>query len=184
MPRTGTLFLVVGPSGAGKDSLIDGARGRLAGDPDFVFARRVITRPVEAGGEAHQAVSDEAFRAMERAGAFALSWHAHRLGYGLPRAIEADLHAGHNVVANVSRTVIEAARHRFPNVRVIHVTAPAEVLAARLAARGRESAADIEERLARSDTDQPEGPDVVTVANDAGLDAGIEAFTRALETGV
>ncbi|GLR90973.1 hypothetical protein GCM10007857_76890 [Bradyrhizobium iriomotense] len=39
----GHLVLVVGPSVAGKDTLIDFARAQLQSDPDFHFARRVIT---------------------------------------------------------------------------------------------------------------------------------------------
>ncbi len=58
---TGTLFLIVGPSGAGKDTLLDGTRESLKGDNSFVFAKRVITRPASAGGEEHDAVDVEEF---------------------------------------------------------------------------------------------------------------------------
>ena len=51
----GILFFVVGPSGAGKDSLIEGARS--IGEP-FVFARRVITRPAGSAGEDHDELDD------------------------------------------------------------------------------------------------------------------------------
>ena len=53
----GTLILVIGPSGAGKDSIIAGAAERLRDDKRILFARRVITRPAHAGGENHLAVS-------------------------------------------------------------------------------------------------------------------------------
>ncbi|MBF0355949.1 MAG: phosphonate metabolism protein/1,5-bisphosphokinase (PRPP-forming) PhnN, partial [Alphaproteobacteria bacterium] len=70
----GRLVLVVGPSGAGKDSVIAEARNRLSGNSRFVFATRTITRPAEAGGEIHEAASQSAFDAREQAGGFLLSW--------------------------------------------------------------------------------------------------------------
>ena len=170
------LVLVVGPSGAGKDSLLDGARAALAADDRFRFVRRAITRPAEAGGEAHEALSDADFLTHQAAGGFALDWQAHGLRYGIPRDIEADLAAGRVVVANVSRAVIETARQRYPT-RVIEITAPTEVLARRLAARGRESATDIAERLARS---VPLAGDVEQVMNDGTLEKGIARFVAAL----
>src|SRR3954452_5276441 len=126
------LVLVVGPSGAGKDTLLDAARQALADDTRFRFVRRVITRPADAGGEAHEAVTEAEFAARD----FALQWQAHGLRYGIPaEAIEERVVA----VANVSRTVIAEAARRF-RVRVIEVTAPPDVLASRLASRGREDA--------------------------------------------
>jgi len=168
------LVLVVGPSGAGKDTLLDAARATLAGDPRFRFVRRVITRPADAGGEAHEAVTEAAFATRD----LALSWRAHGLSYGIPADIADDLRAGRTVVANVSRGVISAAAQRFP-VRVIEITAPPEVLTGRLAARGRETAADIAARLARS-VALPDGIPSETVMNDGSIETGVSRFLAAL----
>ena len=168
------LVLVVGPSGAGKDTLLDAARQALAGDPRCRFVRRVSTRPADAGGEAHEAVTDAEFAAR----GFALAWQAHGLRYGIPADIAADLKADHVVIANVSRGVITEAAERFP-VQVIEITAPPEILAARLAARGRESAADVAARLARN-VPIPDRVPIETVMNDATVDVGVARFLAAL----
>ena len=144
--ENGTLVLVVGPSGAGKDSVLNGARAVLAGDDRFVFVRRTITRESGAGGEDNVEATPEAFAAAKAAGAFALSWRAHDLDYGIPVAIEDDLQARRCVIANVSRSVIEPARDRYAGLRVVNVTAPVAVLAKRIAMRGREDTAAIEKR--------------------------------------
>ena len=172
------LVLVVGPSGAGKDTLLDGARAAFAGDPGIVFVRRAITRPEDAGGEAHAPLSEADFAARERAGGFALSWRAHGLAYGIPASIAADLAAGRVVIANVSRTVIEEAAAKFP-VHVIEITAPPEILAARLAARGREDQAMQAARLSRA-VMLPEGVAATIVLNDATPAIGIERFRAAI----
>ncbi len=124
----------------------------------FHFVRRVITRPADAGDEAHESVTPQEFARRE----FALQWQAHGLSYGIPADA---IGRGAVAVANVSRTVIAEAASRF-QVRVIEVTAPADVLAARLASRGRESATDVASRLARSVT-LPSHVMVDTVMNDA-----------------
>lgn len=174
MKTGGVLVLVVGPSGAGKDTLLDAARRALSDDERFRFARRVITRPPNAGGEVHEAVTEESFAARD----FALSWEAHGLRYGIPAESIDDLTQGRVVIANVSRRVIEAAARRFP-VRVIEVTAPPSVLAARLAARGREDAAQRAARLAR-EVALPEGVTVATVMNDRTPEEGAARFLAAL----
>jgi phosphonate metabolism protein PhnN/1,5-bisphosphokinase (PRPP-forming) len=166
------LVLVVGPSGAGKDTLIEAARQALADDPRFRFVRRVITRPADAGGEAHEAVTEAEFAARD----FALQWQAHGLCYGIPaEAVD----SGAVVVANVSRTVIAEAADRYP-VRVIEITASADVLATRLTSRRRESDANVETRLARR-VALPDGVAVDTIANDGTLADGVRRFVAALQ---
>ena len=177
------LVAVVGPSGAGKDTLMGLARVRLAGDARFVFARRAITRPAEAGGEDHRELSAPEFAAERAAGGFALWWDAHGLSCGIPRAIEGDMAARRVVVANLSRGVLAEAAARY-RLRVLMITAPVATLAARLAARGREDAADIAARLAR-EAALPAGLDVTTVMNDATPEDGaarvVAALSRAAE---
>jgi ribose 1,5-bisphosphokinase len=145
----GRLVLVVGPSGAGKDTLIDLARKSFAGDERVVFPRRVVTRPASVF-EDHDTLSDEDFARALRNGAFALSWEAHGLRYGVPAFIDADIAARRTVVCNVSRTIIAAARGRYSSVTVALITAPADILAQRLAARSRSSDGEVAQRLARA----------------------------------
>ncbi len=152
MPREahgGGLVLVVGPSGAGKDTLIALAREALAGRPGYVFPRRLVTRP-PSPHEDNDPVSEAEFAAGEAAGGFTLSWRAHGLGYALPACLAQDLDRGEVAVCNVSRGVVAVARARFPRVAVVAVTAPPAVLAARLARRARPEDGDLGARLARA----------------------------------
>lgn len=182
MAGLGPLILVVGPSGAGKDTLLEAAAQRLAPTGRFHFARRAITRPGSAGGEDHIPTDEADFLTAEARGGFLLSWRAHGLCYGLPRAPTADLRRdGYAVVANVSRTVIDDARNRLQPVRVVQVTASESVLAARLAARGRETADDVATRLARAASIDVSGCDVMTVVNDGALEDGTARMVAALE---
>ncbi len=176
----GRLIVVVGPSGAGKDMLIDGARKALFGDPRFHFPRREITRPEDAGGEDHLAVSWDMFHARSRAGEYALYWQAHDTGYGIPRSVEDYLGQGKTVVVNTSRTVIEPARDGYPGTAIILVTAPRELLARRISARGRESEAALEARLVRSERIMISGPDVLTIVNDGAPKEALNAFVAAI----
>lgn len=176
---TGRLVAVVGPSGAGKDTLMAGARAALASDARLRFVQRAITRPAEAGGEDHRPLTEAAFLAELAAGGFALNWQAHGLRYGIPRDIGDDIARGRVVVANLSRAVLAEAASRFP-LLVLEITAPVPVLAARLAARGREDAADVAARLAR-EAALPPGLDLRRVLNDGPVAAGIAAVVAALQ---
>ena len=177
---SGTLILVVGPSGAGKDTLIAGARVALKGEVRFVFPRRAITRAQVVGTEDSVTMAPGAFAAAMAAGAFALAWRAHGLSYGIPIAIEAALRQGRHVVINVSRSVISEARQRYQPVHVVEAWAPIEVLEERLAARGRESDDEIADRLARASPVVVEGPDVTRIATTGTVAESLERFLEIL----
>jgi ribose 1,5-bisphosphokinase len=160
----GALVLVVGPSGAGKDTLIGMARAMLADDPAVVFPTRLITRAPDAT-EASEAVDEADYVAMVARGAVALHWRAHGLGYAVPGSADAAIRRGATVVVNVSRQVIAEALARYARLTVVLVTAPHHVLAARLAGRGRESEADIAARLSRTVESLPAVPNLVVIQN-------------------
>jgi phosphonate metabolism protein PhnN/1,5-bisphosphokinase (PRPP-forming) len=171
------LVVVVGPSGAGKDSLIAGARALLSADSRFFFPRRVITRTADRS-EDHESITVENFADAERNGEFFLSWSAHGLSYGLPAHVAERLRNGQVVVCNLSRTIIAAARQRFAPIFVVLVTAPADLRAERLAARGREPS--VTDRLDRTVAFDAEKADF-ELANGAAIEAAIQRFTAYLQ---
>ncbi|WP_323769490.1 phosphonate metabolism protein/1,5-bisphosphokinase (PRPP-forming) PhnN [Antarctobacter sp.] len=174
----GRFIAVVGPSGVGKDSVMAALAAR---DPRFVVARRMITRPEEAGGEDHTGVSGAEFDRIETDGGFALSWRAHRLSYGIPTEVDADIAKGRDVLANLSRGVLARAQARFDRFAVLSLTAPVEVLAQRLAGRGRETADQIADRLGRTASPLPNGLPVISVENTGPLEQTVDTILTRLQ---
>lgn len=178
MPKpqnSGMLILVVGPSGSGKDSLLAAASAHFTNYKNVVFPRRLITRPADAGGEAHQFVSVQQFQEMVAAHQFMLHWGAHNLWYGIPVCHEEDLAAGKTVVVNVSRSVIDEARMQYATLAAsIHVDP--DVLEHRLRARGRETEEDIHHRLQRATAFTVDGPGTVIIDNSADLHLSTQQF--------
>jgi phosphonate metabolism protein PhnN/1,5-bisphosphokinase (PRPP-forming) len=180
MRNPGRLVLVVGPSGAGKDSLLREAARTLANDKHIVFPRRIVTRPSRDETEGHDSMTADEFLVAKEEGRFALFWQAHGLHYGIPASLLDDLGAGRTAAVNVSRAVIADTAERFSNMAILHVTAPVTVIAERLATRGRETAADIAARIAREPPHFEERIETITIINDTTLDAAARAFTSAL----
>lgn len=173
----GRLIYLMGPSGSGKDSLLDAIRqpwqqrgGRIA--------RRVITRSAEAVGEEAHAVTPERFDLLDAQGAFAMCWRANGLAYGIPCEIDAWLEAGQDVLVNGSRSYLPDARRRYPSMLAILLSVRPDVLRQRLVARGRENPAEIEQRLARSLALQSgsEEQGVLQLDNSGALDQTLKAL--------
>ena len=176
----GTFVAVVGPSGVGKDSLIGFARERLEASGVIHVVRRVVTRLADGGSEDHDSMDEASFAAAERDGAFALTWDAHGLRYGLPRALDDDLAAGRVVVANLSRAMIPALLELYPDAVVVAVSADRDVIERRLAGRGRETAASIQQRIERRVADRLPAS-TVRLDNSGALDVAGMQFVRLLE---
>jgi ribose 1,5-bisphosphokinase len=176
----GRLILVVGPSGAGKDTLLELARAACADDGSIVFPRRVVTREASSFEE-NEPVSLDAFRQALALGEFAMHWEAHGHCYGLRRVVEDDVRAGRTVIANVSRTVIDAIRRAYANVVVVLITAPPEVLIERLTTRSRSSDGKIEGRIRRTVDDAASEPDAV-ISNVGSADVNASKLIRIIKS--
>lgn len=174
--KDNALFYVMGPSGAGKDSLLHFARQRCA-DTNVMFAHRYITRPAAAGGEDHVAVSIEAFARLRAAGAFALHWSANGLHYGVGIEVEHWLAAGLDVVLNGSREHLPQASARFARLQPILIEVSPERLGERLRARGRESEPEVRARIERAHRlPPPAHPRLKVIRNDEQLEAAGETL--------
>ncbi|WP_109467813.1 phosphonate metabolism protein/1,5-bisphosphokinase (PRPP-forming) PhnN [Albibacillus kandeliae] len=175
----GRLFAVVGPSGVGKDTLMTAARQAR---PGLTLVRRVITRPAEAGGEDFESVTPQVFEARLRNGDFVLHWQAHGLSYGIPKGVHSVLASGRDALFNGSRAMLDEAARAFPGLHVLHITAKPEVLAERLAARGRETPDEIRRRLARAPLPLPEGLSVIEIDNSDPVEQTLPRLLAALDS--
>ena len=177
---SGRLIYVVGPSGAGKDSVLEYARTRLAVNAGIIFARRFITREPATGGEQHIPVSTSDFERLQTQGYFALNWEANGLSYGIGQEMCNWMRLGFDVVVNGSREYLPVALERYPDALVICITAPVETISNRLHQRARENAGQISERLRRATTlTIPSGHHVTTILNDGALETAGEALIQA-----
>lgn len=176
------LLYVMGPSGAGKDSLLAWLRARLPPALPLHWARRTINRAAEAGGEAHESVDAASFERLRDAQAFGLHWAAHELLYGVRHQELAPLQAGRWVLLNGSRAYLPEAQLQYPELTVLHITASAEVLQQRLLARGRESADTVVQRVRRAGAYRPAAVErLIEVRNDGTLDAAGAQLLQALQ---
>ncbi|MFZ6654419.1 phosphonate metabolism protein/1,5-bisphosphokinase (PRPP-forming) PhnN [Undibacterium sp. TJN19] len=148
LPRPGQLFFVVGPSGAGKDTLLQWVKTRMPESSSLVFSQRSITRPAH-DSEQHEAMSQEAFWQAAAAGHFCMQWQANGLCYGIRRELEVKLKCGQDVVVNGSREYLPQLRQLFPDARIIWIVADADLIRQRVEKRQRENGAALLNRMER-----------------------------------
>jgi ribose 1,5-bisphosphokinase len=150
----GTLFLIVGNSGSGKDSIIKGVVEKNGPNlKKLIRAKRYITRPSSATEDNYYITSQE-FKRLADQGRFALKWHVYGLYYGIPIEIENWLKTGHSVIVNVSRTIIDEAKKKYKNTKVVFIQVPIETILKRLKNRARENKIRLEERIERAKKNQ------------------------------
>lgn len=181
---SGHLVLVVGPSGAGKDAVMAGAKTTLTAQDNVVFPRRFVTRLSNPDAEDHVSMTEMEFAVAVADGAFSLWWRAHGNSYGIGRFIEGYLDSGATVVINCSRASVTDACNRFPFVTVVEITAPEDVLVERIVRRGRETVEQARDRVNRLVPDYPPGVRVMRIVNDGPLERAVSQFKEMLKNPV
>lgn len=176
----GVLVYVMGPSGAGKDTLIAGvgemATGSLDTRPLHVAVRR-ITRPSGGGAEKHCPMTDAEFARACQRGEFAMRWESHGLSYGISREIDGWLAADAVVIVNGSREYLPEAVKHYPRMIPVLIRVNPDVLRQRLTERGRETPEVIDERIHRASLDIPDLPGLVVIDNSGPPEAAVMAFS-------
>ena len=176
--RKGLFLAIVGPSGSGKDTIIEALCKQL---PNIKRVKRYITREQQkAGGEDSYNIDFDTFRKLERDGDFAFSWSAHHLKYGLPITIFDEINVGKSLIANISRSILDQLSDKFEYYEVILITASDKILAERLEERGRESKAQIEERLARSSFTIPKGISPLIIRNETTVEDAVSKIIASI----
>lgn len=179
---TARLVYFMGPSGAGKDSLLDWLRVHLPAPCPVHWAQRTISRVAAPGGEAHESVSPATFVALRHGQAFAMHWEANGLGYGIRHAQLAPLAQGQWVLLNGSRAYLADALACCPDLVAVHITASPQVLRERLLSRGRETREEVEARVQRALAyTPPPGAASLEVHNDGALGDAGQRLLNALE---
>ena len=169
---SGRLFCILGPSGSGKDSLLNELRGRA---PHIKIVKRYITRPTGNDDEDHYYLCPQSFDRHITEGEFLFTWRAHGLSYGIPISCLDYVRAGQDVVFNGSRTALEEMKLIFPDLQVIWISVSIEILAGRLRQRGREPEQQILERLNRKGPKPPKN--AIIINNDGTIDQAAEALS-------
>ena len=195
--KPGWFVAIVGPSGAGKDTIMNAVHEVLKNNPEFLFVRRIITRKAginsfndhdetsqNIGNEDNIGVSLEKFFELSQKASFSLQWFAHGIHYGLPMGIVDEVHKGKIVIANVSRAELEHAKELFGKVYVIEINAPIEILKERLLGRKREKITDIEERLKRANIpiQLPEGSKYCYIDNSGNVKSAVDKMLSVLQS--
>lgn len=170
------LVYVMGPSGAGKDAVLHQARAGLRPGEKIAFAHRYITRPPDPQHENYVALTEAEFATRRDAGLFTFHWRAHGFQYAIGTEIDAWRRAGFLVVISGSREHFKSLAPPPTAVVPILITASPEIQAARLAARGRESAAGIAARLERNAALTLEDPAITKLDNSGALSDATSRF--------
>nr|WP_210326954.1 phosphonate metabolism protein/1,5-bisphosphokinase (PRPP-forming) PhnN [Bartonella sp. M0283] len=195
--KPGWFVAIVGPSGAGKDTIMNAVHEVLKNNPEFLFVRRIITRKAginsfndhdetsqNIGNEDNIGVSLEKFFELSQKASFSLQWFAHGIHYGLPMGIVDEVHKGKIVIANVSRAELEHAKELFGKVYVIEINAPIGILKERLLGRKREKITDIAERLKRANIpiQLPEGAKYCYIDNSGNVKSAVDKMLSILQS--
>lgn len=146
---SGSLFMVVAPSGAGKSSLVNAL---LAQEPAIKLSISYTTRqprPGEQNGREYHFTSVETFLKRRELGEFLESAEVHGNYYGTSRVlIESDMKAGTDVLLEIDWQGAQQVKRQFPHAVGIFILPPSiTALEERLNKRGQDAPSVITRRI-------------------------------------
>jgi len=156
--KRGHLFVLSGPSGAGKGTLLKALFRSL---PDLAYSISCTTRPPRPGereGVDYRFISAEGFEELAAAGAFLeeASVHGHRYGT-LREDVGRQLEAGRDVVLEIDVQGARQIKRRFPEAVLLFVLPPSlGELERRLRTRGTENEESVILRLKNAECEMEE----------------------------
>jgi len=178
----GILFYIMGPSGVGKDTLLNYLRQHRP--PDVLIARRHITRPNGNGPEDHLPLSEDEFLERKKSGFFSFTWQAHGCWYGIGWEADTWLRQGIHVLINGSRQAYVRAREHFISCQGVLIQADPDMIRARLEARGREDADEVAKRLKRATSHNLKAKELIVVHNNHSPEQGGAALLQCIEKAI
>lgn len=167
------LVIVSGPSGVGKDSVIEELR-RVPRDPDYHYVVTCTTRPrrpYEVDGVHYHFLTPAEFARLRDEGGLLEANEVHGYWYGTPRAdVRNALRQGHDVILKIDVQGAAVVKQKVPEALLIFLVPPSlEDLFGRLQARATESAdaLDVRQRNAALELARQDDYDHVVV-NETG----------------
>ncbi|MBQ9747981.1 MAG: guanylate kinase [Clostridia bacterium] len=177
MNKRGLLFVISGPAGSGKGTIVSRVR-ELAPFDFSVSATTRAPRPGEIDGVHYHYMTKDAFRAKIAAGE--MFEYAEYVGnlYGTPKqAVEDALDAGKNIILEIDAQGAMQVKDKMPEAILIFILPPDyETLVARIRGRGTETEDVIAERMQKAHTELGyfERYDYVVVNETGGVEQAAE----------
>lgn len=174
----GLLFTMVGPAGAGKNTVMREAIRTLPGLRQLPTATTRAIRSTEQDGREHFFVSISEFTALRDTDKLLEHQEVHGNWYGIARdPLEAALMAGETLIADIDMYGAQAARANFPRNTVLIFVAPPSIpaLASRMHERG-ESEAEIARRMLRVQGEMAFAPECDYVIVNDSLEQATESL--------
>jgi len=144
------LVIISGPSGVGKDTIIDALRER-SHDPEYQYVVTCTTRaarPGEVDGIDYHFIDADAFATQRAAGGFLEANEVHGNWYGTPRdQVREGLAGGRDVILKIDVQGAQVVKGKVPGALLIFLIPPSlEDLFQRLRSRATETADELELR--------------------------------------